>query len=450
MKKSLCSLALLASLLSAACFSQETAPPIPSLSQWEENMKSYSRKFMSTPINGKANETLVWYYDGIKVYYQIAEYTNDKSWLTGAKTCRDWYRDKYIFGRPSHVDGWRMFPHGLMLDYLKTGDDNDKKAVEIMEKNGAFSDRSIDYAKTSTYNLKSVELSREVAYNINVHVVAQALGVASFSKQDPYIDIALGHIKIWNDWMKSHSASFPYLSDGGKTGFQPFMAGLTCEALIRYYESKGADPYKKTEIIAAISELATLMWDAAFIKGQNTLYYESNRKGPAPDLNLLICPLYGWLWHRTGDKGFIDKGDALFQGGIAGAYLSGGKQFSQNYRWSFDYVKWRKEPVDLDAGAAEAAKERRAAELKRATVFPNPFKSSSGMKLSIDNIFPECVFTLSDASGKKVIELNSAKKAYIEWDGMLAKDSPIPAGSYSYVIKTKDGLERTGKLEVKK
>ncbi len=450
MKNLRCALVILFSLLAVPVLSQEIGPPIPSLSQWEDNMKSYGRKFMSTPINGKANETLVWYYDGIKVYYQIAEYTNDKSWLAGAKTCMNWYRDKYIFGRPSHVDGWRMFPHGLMLDYLRTSDEKDKRAIEIMEKNGAFSDRNVDYARTSTFDLKSVALSREVAYNINVHVVASALGVASFSKPDPYIDIALGHIKSWNDWIKSHNPSFPYLSDGGKTGFQPFMAGLTCEALIRYYESKGADPYKKTEIIAAISELATLMWDAAFIKGQNTLYYESNRKGPAPDLNLLICPLYGWLWHRTGDKGFIDKGDALFQGGIAGAYLSGGKQFSQNYRWSFDYVKWRKEPVDLDAGAALAQKEKRAAQLKRATVFPNPYKPSSGMKLVIDNIFPECVFILNDVSGKKVIELNSAKKAYIEWDGMLSKDAPIQAGSYSYVIKTKDGLERTGKLDIKK
>ncbi len=442
-------MALLCFVPAVPAFSQEIAPPIPSLSQWEDNMKSCGKKFMSTPINGKANETLVWYYDGIKVYYQIAEYTKDKSWLAGAMTCRNWYRDKFIFGRPSHVDGWRMFPHGLMLDYMKTADENDKKAVGIMEKNGAFSDRSIDYAKNSTYNLKSAELSREVAYNINVHVVASALGVASFSKPDPYIDIALGHIKCWNDWMKSRAASFPTMSDGGKTGFQPFMAGLTSEALIRYYESKDADAGKKKEIIAAITELANLMWDAAFLNGQNTFYYESNKKVPAPDLNLLICPLYGWLWHRTGDKSFIDKGDKLFVGGVAGAYLSGGKQFSQNYRWSFDYVKWRKDPVDLDAGAVAAEKGRRAAQLKRVSVFPNPYRVGSGMKLVIDYIFPGCIFTINDASGKKVIELNFGKKAYLEWDGMLAKDSPLPAGTYSYAIKTPDGLEKTGKLEVK-
>ena len=112
-------------------------------------------------------------------------------------------------------------------------------------------------------------------------------------------------------------------------------------------------------------------------------------------------------------------------------------------------MKWRQEPVELDAGAAEAAKGRMEAQLKRATVFPNPYKAGSGMKVVIDNIFPDCTFVLSDAAGKKVIEQSSGKRAYIEWDGMLAKDSPAAPGSYSYVIKTKDGLEKEGKIEIK-
>ena len=44
----------------------------------------------------------------------------------------------------------------------------------------------------------------------------------------------------------------------------------------------------------------------------------------------------------TGDVKYLERGDEIFNGGVAGAYLGGGKQFSQQYRWSFDFVKWVK------------------------------------------------------------------------------------------------------------
>jgi hypothetical protein len=46
----------------------------------------------------------------------------------------------------------------------------------------------------------------------------------------------------------------------------------------------------------------------------------------------------------TGAERHLDRGDAIFAGGVRGAWLYAGKAFSQNYRWSFDYVKWRSQP----------------------------------------------------------------------------------------------------------
>ena len=78
--------------------------------------------------------------------------------------------------------------------------------------------------------------------------------------------------------------------------------------------------------------------------------------GPAPDLNLLIAPLFGWLYHQTGEAKYQQAGDAIFAGGITedfdndGFYEGGsclgctGKFFSQNYRWSIDFVRWRNSP----------------------------------------------------------------------------------------------------------
>lgn len=61
---------------------------------------------------------------------------------------------------------------------------------------------------------------------------------------------------------------------------------------------------------------------------------------PAPDLNLLISPMFEWLYKQTGQSRFRVRADTIFEGGVKGAWLVGGKQFNQNYMWSFDQVKW--------------------------------------------------------------------------------------------------------------
>jgi hypothetical protein len=47
------------------------------------------------------------------------------------------------------------------------------------------------------------------------------------------------------------------------------------------------------------------------------------------------------MYQQTGDTTYRDRGDQVFAGGVTRAYLNNGKQFNQNYMWSFDYVKWR-------------------------------------------------------------------------------------------------------------
>jgi hypothetical protein len=47
------------------------------------------------------------------------------------------------------------------------------------------------------------------------------------------------------------------------------------------------------------------------------------------------------MYHQTGDDAYRDRGDQVFAGGVTRAWLDGGKQFNQNYMWSFEYVKRR-------------------------------------------------------------------------------------------------------------
>jgi hypothetical protein len=59
----------------------------------------------------------------------------------------------------------------------------------------------------------------------------------------------------------------------------------------------------------------------------------------APDLNQLIAPAFLLYSKATGDTSYRNKADAIFAGGVVGAFLENPKQFNQSYMWSFEYVK---------------------------------------------------------------------------------------------------------------
>jgi len=61
-------------------------------------------------------------------------------------------------------------------------------------------------------------------------------------------------------------------------------------------------------------------------------------------LNLLIAPLYAWVYKQTGEEDYINIGDKLWEAGVALSNTGWNtKIFNQNYRWSFKYVEWRNE-----------------------------------------------------------------------------------------------------------
>ncbi len=59
-----------------------------------------------------------YYYDGARVFYQIAEYTKDASWITCAEQAVVAYRDQYLVPNKYGAAGWMIFPRGLLLHSL--------------------------------------------------------------------------------------------------------------------------------------------------------------------------------------------------------------------------------------------------------------------------------------------------------------------------------------------
>jgi len=328
----------------AACATMSEGVP-PGVSRWESHMTYYGEKYCGEirDQNTSGEKKLAdAYYDAERIYYQIADYTGDSRWMSCAHGAEQAYRDGYLFRHNGKLPGFWIFPHGLLMDYQRTNDMRSKEALLLLAQNAA-------YANIRGYPVEWVagaEKSREVAYNLMLKLLATEVGGASADEAKHFADLALGHI---DQWFVTGTAKF----------IQPFMVGLTSEALITYHERTG-DP----RVLPAIRTAMDQLWDRFWLRREGAFLYidrpvdsEGGQSAvkAAPDLNLLIAPAFAWLYAQTGESKYLERGDQIFSGGVSEAAIDfGAKQFNQNYRWSFDYLKWRKQ--------AEAAKAAKAAQ----------------------------------------------------------------------------------------
>ncbi|PYM83729.1 MAG: hypothetical protein DME13_14905, partial [Candidatus Rokuibacteriota bacterium] len=338
---------LLSALAAAVPVAAQT--PIPQLALWEAHMLTYGQAacaYLAAPHLFQEDLGEV-YYDAERVFYQIADYTGDASWNTCAQRAEAVYRDQYVLsaacwgGGFGCVPGYWNFTHGLTLDFLRTGDATSRNAVIALSQNAAFAADTTPLADT-----ESAWRSREVAYAIMSYINAEKVGAAPRARLPALVDQALGHM---DQWFGSQSFRCPSICDpaaaAGQYYIQPFMVGLTSEALIMYFEKTG-----DSRVLPAVRTAMDWLWANAWVAADQAFWYQNWVPDPAtsmpaqsggPDLNLLIAPAFAWLYAQTGDTTYRDRGDQVFAGGVLKAFLGSGKQFDQNYAWSFDYVKWR-------------------------------------------------------------------------------------------------------------
>lgn len=265
-------------------------------------------------------------YDSEAVFYQIQEYTQDVSWSLCAERAEVVYRDHYVNPNDGVIPGYWIFTRGLVLDYVETGDPVSQSAVVLISKNAAY---TADYTPLSW--TVDASMSREVAYAIDSYLDAESVGEPHRSRTEALVSQALGHI---DQWFVQKTAEY----------VRPFMFALTAEALIAYHEATG-----EPRILPALITGANWIWDNCWLPDYEAFKY-TDRVVPSggteavADLNLLIAPLYAWLWHQTGEDVYRIRADQIFAGGVKGAWLIGSKQFNQSYRYSFEYLKWRTLP----------------------------------------------------------------------------------------------------------
>jgi hypothetical protein len=366
----------------------------PELELWESNMLTYGRKWgeYQNPVNGNSFNSRVdnAYYDGQWVFYQIADYTKDKSWYDYAEHAEITFRDDYYrisaYSSSYYTSpGYYRFPHGIFEDYMRSDSPSGTRStmddVRAIRDNPAYSRPEIEDSFTQNER-HHAHFARETAYAIHSNITAEKAGEP---RKEERVRLLLSMTKNHLDQWQSNDYSSPSWGTSDDDYFQPFMFGLAAHAIIDFYEwelANGRDPdVYFPDIPGRLASFATWLFnDARLVSGPGAgerlwvsdiardggswsdaggtgdgafryadrytpreFAWEMEPK-PSPDLNLLIAPAYAWLYMKTGNMDFRNQADLIFASGVRRAAVDwSGKIFDQNYRWSFAYIKYREQ-----------------------------------------------------------------------------------------------------------
>lgn len=289
------------------------------MSKWQSTMLTLGKKWCDTSqVYAFGVESEVWYYDGARVYFQIADYTNDRSWEACALNIARQYRD-YIVNNKGAIPGWRVFGNGLRMAYERTGDVSFRDAAILLSTNSAYAPHGGDIDD---------RYIRETAYILNAYIQAERLGHPRNQQLAKAANLLIGHFDILFNW-------------GSYTIHQTFFDGIAAEALISYYELTG-DP----RVPAVIKQMLDWMWMNAWtgsglIVNPEAVGSKCEWGCMSPDTALinLTVPAFSWYASVTGDLTYLNRGDALFLHSLDNDISYSGKIFSQNFKWS--YLQYR-------------------------------------------------------------------------------------------------------------
>lgn len=295
--------------------------PIPGVQKWEDNMVKLGTKWCgSTDTFSFSAESQVWYYDGARVYFQMADYTRNRSWEACALNLARQYRD-HVIRNSGKLLGSRVFSRGLLMAWQRTGDASFREAVTLLSKNA-----------TAWTLAVSDEAIRETAYIVDAHIDAERAGEPRHPALLRNIDYLLGYYDML------------FVSKSYRI-HQSFYDGLAAEALINYYELT-----KDPRIPPTIKLMLDWTWDYGWDKSRYLMVYNPEPFGAkctwgcqeyGSSLVSLVVPAFAWYWSLTGDPAYQRRGDEIFSHALDEDLSFSGKVFSQTYHWSFDYLRWR-------------------------------------------------------------------------------------------------------------
>jgi hypothetical protein len=302
--------------------------------------KKYEDDFTSfAEIHWKA-EGAAWednYYDRALIYYAWWIRTGNVEYWKRATTMAVNYRRDYLeknnYGTSAH---WSQI-EGIELHYLLTGDEASRLAV------GRVADVfDVEYYMDHLSNLAAPMDNRMQARLLMAFLTAWRLNAESqhAANWGTLLPKALTAILASQD--TSGAYRFVQIQCGHN---KPFMVGLLNDAMIKYHAQFNAD----ARILPAIRKSDDYMWSKDWNSVERAFVYlggscPGDEGGPSPDLNNLVVNGYAWVYRQTGNAAYRDRADQIFAGAVDKAWLSGSKQFNQEYTSSFRYLAYRQSP----------------------------------------------------------------------------------------------------------
>lgn len=302
------------------------------------------------------------YYDGEWAAYRLIDHFGTNATRASLRLRQYVIWDTWLnsLSPPCSTTGYRLFAHGFLRNIQEN---NAQKTQSLADINNLllYASYMTSGSCASAVSVGDGE-AREAAYCLTTFIEATKAGInltaGQIARRQVHFEWCIDH---HNQWFQSKTA--PYVSC--------FYVGLNARALIMYYNEVSKDPRILPLILAAGDALWNFAWKGtagSWGAANSFLYRIINTPGPdqgyydhtidpftQPDLNMLICPLYGWLWLMTGESKWRTRGDAIFQGALpvydaggfyqSGAYLGtrsspNGKQYNQQLTWGPDYITW--------------------------------------------------------------------------------------------------------------
>jgi hypothetical protein len=340
-----------------------TFPPIPGKDKWVSTMVSLGEKWCSDQSAGTISssqmaygfESGVWFYDGAWVFYQMADYLKDPKWNNCGNTLARWYRDLTLSLNGGHAP-IKVFSDGLVrLSRQPQEAAATQDALLRMVTNPLVLNRRAG----DVYDV----WIRETAYFLETQMnAARAHGYGTLQSMP-----TTGTWGTTRTRAQRAAVNLMSMLDGIRGGHfvtqQNFMTGLALKALTEYYDFSG-DPRVPEEVRLTLDYIWANAWNRSdiFANYANKLLWHAddavpgsmmgprcpfacrNTNDPNSAENALInmvAPAYAWYWNLTGNDLYRQRGDKLFEHSLDQSISFHGKMFSQNYRWSFDFVRMR-------------------------------------------------------------------------------------------------------------
>jgi hypothetical protein len=305
-------------------------------SQLSATHAKYEQDFVTYADKHWALEGSCWendYYDRALAYYGYWVRSGNIEYWKRANAQAVAYRTNYL-----EPNAYNSSPHwaqleGLEKQYLLTGDDASRVAL------GGVADKLNAGYQPTLGNTDNWWDNRIQARLLQSYLLAWQVNAPSGAGLSWPALLDGGLTKILGT--QSADGSYRFTSLCGES--LNFMAGLLNDVMIKYYTYYQADARIPGAVKRSVDFLWNTQWDATaqafkYISGPCAT---EGAPTPAPDLNGLIVTSFSWTYRMSLDATYRDRADAVFAGGVNGAWLDGSKQFNQEYTSSFRHLGYR-------------------------------------------------------------------------------------------------------------